>query len=337
MNEKAAGPILCFGEVLLRLSAARGERLMNAASLSLHPGGAEANVGAMLAQLGHKAEMVTVLPASALGDWCGAELLRTGLQSSRSIHAEGRLGLYFMESDARGGGHIVYDREHSVFAEHADRIDWPARVSGARLLHLSGINLALGGKPARSAFDAVTAARAAGVAISFDVNHRASLWEGRTSQEFDRVREIAAMAEVLFASPADLSRLLGFTPGNRPEDRRRAAETAFERFDQAKIIACTLRWFEDDCQRLSVRLDRRDDGFETEKASLGPIIDRVGSGDAFAAGVLDGLVRKVPEQELALAGLAAAMMKHGMTGDRWIGTRADLERFDPFTAADVRR
>lgn len=338
MAEQRVGSILCFGEVLLRLITSPGVKLANASSLSLHCGGAEANVGGMLAQLGHPAEMVTILPRSQLGDLCAAELRRTGLGIGKSLRADGRLGLYFMEQDARGAGRITYDRGHSAFAEHADEIDWSSLFANAHWLHLSGINIALGGKAAQAAVTAVETFRAAGATISFDVNHRASLWEGRPNGDFELVRKVAAMADVLFASPPDLSRLVGRDlPNASEEERRRAARAAFDMFETPRTIACTLRWFESQGQYLSARIDTRDGGHETGKAIVTPVIDRIGSGDAFAGGVIDGLLRDLPPEDCARNGLSAAVMKHGISGDRWIGTREDLETFDPFSAGDVRR
>ena len=338
MIEKRTGQILCFGEVLLRLGAPPGARLMNASAFAIHCGGAEANVGAMLSQLGHDTGMVTVLPRSALGELCASELKRSGMGTAKSIPADGRIGLYFMEQDGRGGGRILYDRAHSAFAEHADEIDWKAISSQMRWLHLSGINIALGGKPANAARAAVEAARSVGATISFDVNHRASLWQDGPTESFELMRRIVGMSDVLFASPTDLSRLLECKLESGTIDHRRhAAEAAFCKFESLSIIACTPRSFGDGRQRLAARIDRREKGYETGSAIIGPVIDRIGSGDSFAAGTIDALLSKASIELCALRGLAAAVMKHSIAGDRWIGTRADLEGFDPFVAGDVLR
>jgi 2-dehydro-3-deoxygluconokinase len=112
---------------------------------------------------------------------------------------------------------------------------------------------------------------------------------------------------------------------------------AFEQFESPRTIASTLRWFGDKLQELSTRIDSRETGHETNRATLGAVIDRIGSGDAFAGGVIDALVREASIESSALRGLSAAVMKHGIAGDRWIGTREELERFDPFLAGDIRR
>ena len=333
MDDKASGPVLCFGEVLLRLAVPVGGRLANVSNLAGHVGGSEANVGAVLAQLGHEVDMITALPTSGMGDLCEGELRRTGIRTGNVLRADGRVGLYFHEPTP-GPGRIIYDREHSVFAENADRFDWSELASTARWFHVSGINLALGGKPAGAALAAVEAMLAAGVPISFDVNHRTSLWEGRSAEEMDRVKTLVGMATLLFASPQDISRVLGKRFAN---DRPGATEAAFASFERLETIASTRRSNDGDGRRLSARVDQRAFSHETEPAQLGLAIDRIGSGDAFAGAVIDGLLRKLAPEECAKQGLAAAVMKHAMTGDRWIGTRAELQEFDPFDAGDVRR
>ena len=330
MDDKASGPVLCFGEVLLRLAVPGGDRLANASDFVGQVGGTEANVGAVLAQLGHDVNMITALPTSGLGDLCEGELRRTGIRTGNVLRADGRLGLYFHEP-VPGAGRIIYDREHSVFAENADQFEWSALASTARWFHVSGINLALGGKPAEATLAAAEAMLAAGVPISFDVNHRTSLWEGRSAKEADRVKTLVGMATLLFASPQDISRVLGEDLG---DDGREAAFATFERLE---TIASTRRSNDGDGQRLSARVDQRSSSHETEPARLGQAIDRIGSGDAFAGAVVDGLLRKLAPEECATQGLAAAVMKHAIAGDRWIGTRAELEEFDPFDAGDIRR
>ena len=329
MDDKAAGSILCFGEVLLRLSAPAGRRLANSSSLEAHVGGAEANVAAILAQLGHYVEMLSVLPQSGLGDLCLGELRRVGIGVARARRSDGRMGVYFFEG-APGAGSVQYDREQSAFARDADQFDWAALASAARWLHLSGINLALGGRPTDAARAAAQAMAGAGVPVSFDVNHRASLWQGRSDEDIVPLIETAT---TLFASPLDLSRILRteFTDGAS------AAQAALQRFERLEVVAWTRRSNDGDRQSLSVSVVTRSERHETPAAPLGQVVDRIGSGDAFAGAVIDGLLRGQSAAECAKEGLAAAIMKHAIAGDRWIGTRTELEAFDPLGGSDVRR
>jgi 2-dehydro-3-deoxygluconokinase len=334
MNLDRPGAILCFGETLLRLSSAAGVRLASGSTLDAHVGGAEMNVAAMLAQLGHETAAVTVLPASHLGDLCAAEFRRVGVGLRHVPRREGRLGLYLLGPALGGGGEVVYDRKHSAFTQHCDEFDWEALARGARWFHLSGINLALGGKPAEASIAAVQAMKAAGVPVSFDVNHRASLWKDRPAGELSVVRQVAEQADVLLANPRDLALVL------RRDDlgeHRAAAEAAFEAFAGPQLIACTRRQFDEDRQLLSARIDDRDGGHETAPAPLRSVVDRIGSGDAFAGAVIDGMLGRMALDECAAHGLGAAVSKHCIAGDRWIGTREELYAFDPFAAQDVQR
>ena len=333
MKDERSGPILCFGEVLLRLAAPLGGRLANATQFSAHVGGAEANVAAALAQLGRRVEMVTVLPQTGLGDLCEGELRRFGVGTDRSVRADGRLGIYFLEPGAAGAARVTYDRAFSAFAEYADSFDWAEVASTASWLHLSGINLALGEKAANAALAAAEAMRASGIPISFDVNHRASLWQGRSSEMLDHVRSLMEMAHLLFASPHDISRVLQVGA----DDARAAADAAFDAFEDLQFIASTCRSQDGDRQTLSARIDSRETWHETEAAPLRLVIDRIGSGDAFAGAVIDGIRSGLSLERCASQGLAAAVIKHSIAGDRWIGTRADLETFDPFGPGDVLR
>jgi len=321
------GPILCFGEVMLRLSTAPGVRLSNAQQLAVNAGGSEANAGALLAQLGREVEMITALPESPLGDQCEAELRRVGLGVSHIRRGDARMGLYFVEG-VTGNGRIVYDRAASAFAENVDGFDWPALARNASWFHVSGINLALGGKPAEAAMNAARAMAGAGVPISFDVNHRASLWEERPKAELDRVKDVMALADVLFTSSRHLRRALDLDDGDPTAD-------AFSAFGKVKVIARTKRSTEN--RSLSARVSTRDESFETKPAQLGNVIDRIGSGDAFAGAVIDAILRGASPKECANVGLAAAVMKHGIAGDRWLGTRDELESFDPFAPGDIQR
>jgi 2-dehydro-3-deoxygluconokinase len=328
MKTDRPGPILCFGEVVLRLAAPTGMRLANAQSLAVHVGGSEANAGAVLAQLGHQTEMITVLSRSALGDQCEGELRRVGIGTSNVQRADGRQGLYFAEGGGSRSGRILYDREDSAFTAHADTFDWQALTQNAGWFHVSGINLALGGKPSDATLHAMRAMASAGVPISFDVNHRASLWEGRSPAELGRVREGMGLADVLFAGRHDLSRALGVEGAN-------VAHSTFSVLEKVTFIASTRR--SDDQQQLSAHVASREDVRETEAATLGPVIDRIGSGDAFAGAVIDAIRGGASVEDCARFGLAAAVSKHGIAGDRWIGTREDLEAFDPFLPGNIRR
>lgn len=169
--------ILCFGEMLLRLAAPDRGHLFQQARLDAHFGGAEANVAVALARIGKPAALITILPHGPLGDAALDSVRMAGVDVSRVVRTDGRLGLYFFSPPSGSrSAHIVYDRLNSIFALTASAAyDWPCAFDGVDWLHLSGIIPAIEPDAARVSLDAIAAARTAGVKVSFDVNFRASM------------------------------------------------------------------------------------------------------------------------------------------------------------------
>ncbi|MGI4732439.1 MAG: sugar kinase [Janthinobacterium lividum] len=333
-----AGPIVCFGEIMLRLAAPGRGHLLQEARLDATFGGAEANVAVALARIGVPAAFVTALPDGPLGEAALDSVRRAGVDATGVVRRAGRLGLYFLSPGAGPrAASILYDRADSVFAQTPSAAyDWPRLLAGARWLHLSGIIPALGPEAARLSLDAIAAAREAGVRVSFDGNYRASLWARWCADPAPILAEHVAGADLLFGSHRDVSLLLG-TPfaGDGPERRREAALAAFERFPTLRAIASTARHLVTaETHRLSARVDRRDDAHETAEVEVAGIVDRIGTGDAFAAGVLARL-DDGPEAA-ASAGLALAALNHATFGDQSFTTADEMDAFEA-GVLDVRR
>lgn len=333
--------IAFFGELMLRLSPPGRELLFQTPKLEVHVAGAEANVATGLACLGHAVRMISAVPDNPLGAAAIAELRRRGVDT-RSIAVEpGRLGLYFLTPGASlRASEVVYDRAHSVFAARAPEAwDWAAALDGVTRLHLSGITPALGAGTAAAALAAAEAATQRGIPISFDGNYRARLWEAWDSDPRAILSRLIGHADLLFGNHRDIALLLDRPfSGEGPERRREAAEAAFAAFPKLKRIASTARHVEDaDCHRLAARIDTPERGFQTEEVRIAGIVDRIGGGDAFAAGVLHGLIESGGEIEAAArAGLALTALKHSLPGDASLFTRADLAAFET-GSLDVRR
>ncbi len=328
-----SGPIVCFGELLLRLSAPGRELLMQSPRLDIVVGGAEANVAAGLAALDHPTALVSTVPDNALGRGAVAAMRAGGVDTGRVATGPGRMGLYFVSPGAGvRAADIVYDRAGSAFVEASD-YDWPALLEGAARLHLSGITPALGQASAAHALAAARAARAAGVPVSFDGNYRARLWESWASDPRGVLTELVAQADLFFGNHRDVALLTG----RDVREARAAAEVAFAAFPNLTVIASTARTVIDaDHHRLSARFDTPDAAYETEEIAVTGIVDRIGGGDAFAAGILHGLHAGLTPQETVEAGLALAALKHSLPGDFSRFTRADLAAFQA-GARDVRR
>ena len=326
-----ADKILCFGELLLRLTAPGRELLLQTGRLDVHVGGAEANVAVGLARLGHATAMVSRMPANALGEAAVGALRRYGVDTAGVATGEGRMGLYFLSPGAGlRPSDIVYDREGSAFAlAGPGDFDWDALLAGANLLHLSGITPALGPRSAEAAKAAAAAAKARGVPVSFDGNYRAQLWRKWDSDPAAILKELVGQADILFGNHRDLSLLLGREfSGDGPERRREAAEAAFAAFPALKLIASTARHVTDaDTHRIAARLDGRDAAAQTDEVVVAGIVDRIGAGDAFAAGILHGMLSGQDLDRTVQAGLALTCLKHSLPGDASLFTERDIYAF----------
>lgn len=334
--------VVCFGEVLLRLSAPGKQLLLQSHELAAHVGGAEANVAVGLAKLGNSAAVVTVLPTNALGQACAGELRRHGVDTQSIAHRDARMGLYFL---THGAGHrpaeVLYDRAGSAFASAPpDLIDWDAALQGAEWLHVSGITPAVSETGAQAALRAVQAARTAGVKISYDCNFRARLWGERTPQAPALLRELCSYATLIFGDDRDIAFMFDFNPSTATAEERRhlAAQEAFAAMPALQWIAYTERTrHAADVQQLIGTLHDRQRVFTTRPYALQGIVDRIGAGDAYAAGILHGLLNGMTPQRTVEFGVAAAVLKHSVPGDFNLVGIADVELLLSEVQTDVRR
>ncbi len=337
------GRIVCFGEVLLRLAAPEGELLLQSARLKACFGGAEANVAVSLSRLGEPAVLVSVLPDNALGRAAFDELRRHGVDVSAIRFAPGRLGLYFLTPGAVvRPSEVVYDRAHSAFAEAApDLIDWDPVLEGAGLLHLSGVTPALGANGAAAALRAAEAARAKGVPVAFDGNYRGKLWAAWDGDGPAILRRLLDKAAIGFIDDRDVALVLGlsFTDDDPAARRRAAAAAAFEAFPGLQRIASTFRQQHGvDHHELSAVMFTRDGAeWRTAVRPLVGVVDRIGGGDAFAAGLLHGLRGDLPDPAALDFALAAAGLKHAIAGDFNLACEADVRALLSQDGLDVKR
>jgi 2-dehydro-3-deoxygluconokinase len=334
--------IVCFGELLLRLSAPGRQLLFQSPHLETHFGGAEANVAASLAILGHPSQVVSVLPDNALGRACAGELRRHGVDTSTIRWATGRMGLYFLSPGTmQRPAEVTYDRAGSVFAQTpAETYDWPRLLTGASWLHLSGITLALGDVPAQAALAAVRAAREAGIAVSFDCNFRSHLWGSRLDQAPRLLHEVMAEAELLFGNERDIALVLGAAFGQSDDEQRflAAAQAAFTAFPRLRRMATTMRRASDaQTQQLRGQLATREQIVTTRTHRLAGVVERIGSGDAFAAGLLHGLITGMSEPAALDFAFAAACLKHSVPGDVNLLGASDMHAWQAQDGFDVKR
>jgi len=321
-----AARVVCFGEVLARLSAPHGEMLLQSPRLEVCIGGAEANVAVALARFGHDAAVVSALPANALGMAARDRLRGLGVDTRGIAFRPGRMGLYFLTPGAViRPSDIIYDRAGSVFATSgAHDYDWPALLAGAGWLHISGVTPAVGPQAAQAVLAAARHARDAGVRVSFDGNYRASMWAEQGHNGAAILRELISHADIAFADQRDIALALQRPELARADQdhehrhacRNEAAAAAFAAFPRLGALTATVRVQHSvGHHHLAATLHTRDGEHTASPVALDGIVDRIGTGDAYAAGILHGMLQGWAYSDVLEFGLAAAALKHSIAGD----------------------
>lgn len=339
----ASDPLyVCFGELLIRLGAPGRELLLQTPRLEAHSGGAEANVAVSLSRLGRRARMASVVADNPLGEAAVGELRRHGVDTSTVRAVPGRMGLYFLITGAmQRASEVLYDRAGSAFAmADPSAYDWPAILEGAAWLHLSGITPAVGPNAADAALAAVAAANRLGVKVSFDGNYRAQLWKNWGGDGPGVLKRLLDGAELAFINERDIALILGaeLKGADETERRARAYEAAFKAFPRLKSMAATFRTQHGaDRHELSGVLATRTASVTSRTYALDGIIDRIGAGDAFAAGVHFGLASEKGNQYTVDFAAAAAALKHSIVGDMNIASVSQIEAAMAGGSLDVKR
>lgn len=330
------GKLLAFGEIMLRLSPPGRELLMQSPRFDVWVAGAEANVARALAHLGHDVGFASAVPDNNLGRAAVSNMRGAGVDTAGIQFRGERIGLCFVTTGAGlRATEVMYDRAHSSFADcPSEAWDWDALLAGVDRLHLSGITPALGEVSAASAIAAAKAASARGISVSFDGNWRGKLWDRRESDPRIDLTNLVAHADIMFGNDRDMAMLLGRDFSKIDEDwRREGVKATFAAFPKLQMIASTARHVEHvDLHRLSARIDTRDTHARTDEVVLRGIVDRIGSGDAFAAGVLHALRTGGCIADAARIGLALAALKHSLPGDACMVRQSDI---DAYLAGDV--
>src|SRR3984957_3258460 len=342
LQKSSPSGFACFGELLLRLSTPGNELLLQSGALNVHIGGAEANVAVSLARFGHTALVASVVPDSPLGKACIGELRRHGVRTEAVHTGPGRMGLYFLTV---GAGHrpseVLYDRAESAFSlASPERMDWREILAAVSWLHVSGVTPAVRPNAAAAELRAVRAARAQVRFVSFDCNYRAKLWQRWQGDARTILREIVAESDLLFAEERDMALILGREFQAMPAHERfqASAAEALATFPRLQRVATTVRSQRSvDDHDLAAKLMSRNGLITTRTYSIGRIIDRIGSGDAFAAGVLHGLGSGLDDQATLDFGLAAACLKHSIAGDFNLSGVADVHNLLQDAGFTVRR
>ncbi|HVW06662.1 MAG TPA: sugar kinase [Vicinamibacterales bacterium] len=316
--------VVTFGEIMLRLSPPGFERFLQSPVFSATFGGGEANVAVSLARFGLESWYVTRLPAHAIGEAAVSALRAEGVRTDAIVRGGDRIGVYFTEAGAsQRASTVIYDRARSAITELGpDDVDWAAVCRGAAWLHVTGITPALGATPAAATRAAIDAAKAAGARVSVDLNYRKKLWSPSQAQAV--MRELVRGVDAVIANEEDLQQVLGVhvagtdvTSGHLDLAAYQDAARRVAREFGVRLVAITLRESHSasDNGWSAVLWDESAQHFHHSQRYDIRIVDRIGGGDSFAAGLIYGLTTgRSAEASLRFA-VAASALKHTIPGD----------------------
>lgn len=323
-----------FGEIMLRLKPPGMERFFQSPVLEATFGGGEANVAVALAKFGCDVGYCSVIPANAIGDACVAELRRHGVDTSAVVRKGSRLGIYFLEGGANQRPSVViYDRSGAAIAEaKPGDIDWAKTFAGASWFHITGITPAISATAAALSLEAVKKAKGMGLTVSCDLNYRKNLWKyGKTAPEV--MGELVRSVDVAVANEEDCQKSLGVNAavdvekGHLSAEAYQAlAEKVLATYPNLSKIAITLRESRSaDENGWSGCLHTGTEFLVSKKYEIKDIVDRVGSGDTFAAGLIYGLTNLATPREALEFAAAASCLKHSIPGDLPLLTVAEVK------------
>ena len=330
--------IVTLGEIMLRLKAPQMERLFQSPLLEATFGGGEANVAVSLARFGLDSAYATVLAGNPIGDAAIGELRRHGVDTSLVVRAGERVGIYFFENGAnQRPALVIYDRSHSAMAEADPRtFDWDAVFRDASWFHITGITPALSQTAADLSIAAVRAAKERGLTVSCDYNYRGKLWKyGKRAPEV--MGELVRYVDVGIANEEDCQQSLGIVAGEgsgEPEANTSGPNLAhyealcrrvFAAFPNLKYQAITLRESHSASHNgWSACLYDGARFLSSTRYEITDIVDRVGAGDAFAAGLIYGLATQMELPSALDFAVAASALKHTIPGDLNLATLAEV-------------
>jgi len=315
---------ITFGEIMLRLKPPNWERFFQSPLLEATFGGGEANVAVGLARFGLNTAYVSVIPDNAIGDACIRELKRQDIDTSLILRKGNRLGIYFLEAGANQRPSVViYDRSHSAIAEaRPGDIDWDKVFDGASWFHISGITPAISLSASELSLEAVKKAKEKGITISCDLNFRKNLWQyGKSAPEI--MSELVKYVDIALGNEEDCQKSLGIkmdidveSGKFHTEKYRELTDNVLGLYSNIKKIAITLRESNSaDYNGWSAVINNRKEFFVSKKYEIHNIVDRVGAGDTFAAGLIYGINNLPNDKEALEFAVAASCLKHSIPGD----------------------
>ncbi len=321
--------VITFGEIMLRLKAPGYERLLQSPQLEATFGGGEANVALSLAQFGQEVMYLTALPCNSISDACLAYLKGKGVDISGILRSGERIGIYYYEAGAnQKPARVIYDRNHSAVMDlRPGMLDWKQILDGAAWFHITGITPALSASLAEVTLLAMKTAHELGVIVSLDYNYRKNLWKyGCSAQEV--MTTLVQYADIGIANEEDCQHALGITveaanwdgtiaSGQLDIDKYKLlCEKVLQSYPNLKYQAITLRTsYSADRNGWAACLFNGQEFFVSKRYDISDVVDRVGTGDAFAAGLIFAMNNGIPDQQALDFAAAASCLKHSIPGD----------------------
>lgn len=324
--------VVAFGEIMLRLSTEGNLRFSQTKTFGASYGGGEFNVCVSLANYGITAEFVTRLPENELGACAVQEMRKMNVESKNIVYGGERLGTYYLETGTgTRGSNVVYDRAYSSMATiQKGDIDWKKVLEGATWFHFSGITAAISQSAAEACLEAVKTAHDLGLTISCDLNYRSKLWQyGKTPS--DIMPELLKYSNVILGDIDTAYFMLGIPKANPDYKDEKSLPALYSKIYEVcpdlKIIGTTLRYsVSASHQRIGGVLFDGKTIFNAAVQEVTPVIDRVGSGDAFMGGLIYGLIEYKEDKQKALDfAVAACCLKHTIAGDYNLVTLKEVE------------
>jgi 2-dehydro-3-deoxygluconokinase len=315
--------VITLGEILLRLSTPGFARFTQAGNFQALYAGSEANVAASLSHFGIPSAHVTRFPDNDLGKAAVQTLRRYGVDTQYIAFGPGRMAIYFLENGSmQRASRVIYDRFDSAFA-HIERgmIDWDKVFADATWFHWTGITPALSQGAADVCWDAIAAARRKGLTVSGDINYRRNLWQyGKTAQ--DIMPALITGTDIVVAGITDMENCAGITGASFEA----ACHAFMQTFSQVKKITTTIRdSVSSSHNRLTGLVWNGQSLVSSQPYELTHIVDRVGGGDAYMAGLIYGLLTQKSDADAVEFATAASTLKHSIEGDVNLVTVEEVE------------
>ncbi len=341
--------VVTFGEIMMRLEPPGFQRFVQARSFGVTYAGGEANVAASLATFGIPVEFVTRLPANEIGDACINYLRQFGIGVTHVIRGGERLGIYFLEmGSAQRSSKVIYDRAGSAIAQiEPGMVDWKAVFADADWFHWTGITPAISKSAADVCLDAVRMAKEMGLTVSCDLNYRGNLWKWGKSAGMV-MPDLVAMCDVAVGNEEDADKVFGIKALGSDTIHGKVDAQAYtfvcqelaERFKNLKVIAITLRVSHSASHNnWSAIVWQQGEICTSPKYDILPIVDRVGGGDSFCAGLIYGLNEFQGDiQRTVNFAVAGSCLKHTIPGDFNLVSIAEVQKLmDGDTSGRVSR